>query len=137
MANAKTTADKLLIKPGSAAWVSADEHRRLLEPLPDGASWADAPAEAGTVVVFVDDRASLEAALDAVGEDLARPAYVWFAYPKGGRSDINRDSLWPVVSERTGMRPITQIALDDTWSALRFRPLGPGEEPFTGGRPRR
>jgi lysophospholipase L1-like esterase len=34
------------------------------------------------------------------------------------------------------MRPITQIALDETWSALRFRPLAPGEAPFTGGRPR-
>jgi hypothetical protein len=32
------------------------------------------------------------------------------------------------------MRPITQVAVDDVWSALRFRPLKEGEPPFTGGR---
>jgi hypothetical protein len=32
------------------------------------------------------------------------------------------------------MRPNSQVALDDIWSALRFRPLQPGEEPFTGGK---
>jgi hypothetical protein len=31
------------------------------------------------------------------------------------------------------MRPIGQVAIDDTWSALRFRPLAPGET-FSGGR---
>ena len=59
--------------------------------------------------------------------------HVWIAYPKGGKSDINRDSLWPIVRDATGMRPITQVALDVTWSALRFRPLKPGEEPFAPG----
>jgi hypothetical protein len=28
---------------------------------------------------------------------------------------------------------IRQAALDASWSALRFRPLKPGEAPFTGG----
>jgi hypothetical protein len=32
------------------------------------------------------------------------------------------------------MRPIAQVAVDDVWSALRFRPLEEGEPPFTGGR---
>lgn len=133
----RTTADKLLIKPGTAVWISHPEHHALLEPLPDGAAWADAPADATSAVLFAADAASLDALLAEHSADLEHPTYVWFAYPKGGRSDLNRDSLWPIVSERTGMRPITQIALDDTWSALRFRPLQPGEEPFTGGRPRR
>jgi hypothetical protein len=31
------------------------------------------------------------------------------------------------------MRPITQVAVDDVWSALRFRPLRAGELGFTGG----
>lgn len=137
MASPKTIADKLLIKPATSAWVSATAQRALLEPLPEGATWADDLAGATTAVLFADDRASLAALLDAHGGDLTMPAHVWFAYPKGGRSDVNRDTLWPIVSERTGMRPITQIALDDTWSALRFRPLAPGEEPFAGGRSRR
>ena len=58
---------------------------------------------------------------------------LWIAYPKGNRSDINRDTLWPYLTEYN-MRPITQIAVDETWSALRFRPLLAGEPPFAGGK---
>jgi hypothetical protein len=32
------------------------------------------------------------------------------------------------------MRPITQVSVDDVWSALRFRALREGEPQFTGGR---
>jgi hypothetical protein len=32
------------------------------------------------------------------------------------------------------MRPVSQVAVDEVWSALRFRLLKPGEPPFTGGR---
>ena len=63
---------------------------------------------------------------------LAAPGVLWILYPKGGRADINRDSLWPLVAVH-GLRPITQIAVDETWSALRFRPLAEGEPPFRGG----
>ena len=69
----------------------------------------------------------------ACAPDLGRPSAFWIAYPKGNRADINRDSLWPILSAY-GMRPISQVAIDDTWSALRFRALEPGEAPFTGGR---
>ncbi|MEV4090069.1 hypothetical protein AB0J43_58360, partial [Nonomuraea fuscirosea] len=64
---------------------------------------------------------------------LAEPAVVWVAYPKGNRSDVNRDTLWPIVAE-FGLRPNGQVAVDEVWSALRFRPLKEGEAPFTGGR---
>ena len=126
----KTTAEKLLIKPGTRAWTSSPQLRALIGPLPDGASWTDGADDATTAVVFADDERSLRSLLEEHREAVARSAYVWIAYPKGGASDINRDSLWPIVTEATGMRPITQIALDDTWSALRFRPLKPGEPPF-------
>jgi hypothetical protein len=88
--------------------------------------------EADTAVLFVADQAELRATLAAHAGDLLSPDVLWFAYPKGGRADINRDSLWPIVAEH-GLRPITQVAVDETWSALRFRPLAPGEA-FGGGR---
>ena len=61
-----------------------------------------------------------------------KPAVFWVAYPKGNKSDINRDSLWPIVAE-FGMRPNGQVAIDDHWSALRFRANREGEAEFTGG----
>ena len=48
----------------------------------------------------------------------------WLSYPKkkgGVISDLLRDKVWELV-QPTGLRPVTQIALDETWSALRFRP---------------
>ncbi len=129
---AKSIAEKLHIKPGATLWVWPAARLGLLGPLPDGATVVDGIGDASAAFLFVDDAATARAALAAHAADLAKPEYLWFCYPKGGRADINRDSLWPMVAEH-GVRPITQIAIDDTWSALRFRPLKPGEAPFMGG----
>ena len=47
----------------------------------------------------------------------------WIAYPKAGQlgTDLSRDSLARWVQDH-GIRPVRQIALDEVWSALRFRP---------------
>lgn len=50
---------------------------------------------------------------------------LWLAYPKktsGVESDLQRESTWETMSDATGWRPVSQIALDNIWSALRFRP---------------
>ena len=59
-------------------------------------------------------------------QNLLRPNALWVAYPKANGADINRDSMWPILAEYE-MRPISQIAVDDNWSAIRFRALKPGE----------
>ncbi len=49
----------------------------------------------------------------------------WVCYPKGTggiRSDIKRDTVWNAV-EKIGLRCVTQVAIDETWSALRARPF--------------
>lgn len=48
----------------------------------------------------------------------------WVCYPKRGgkiKSDIKRDTVW-TIAEKAGLRCVTQIAIDETWSALRIRP---------------
>ncbi|TYB62326.1 hypothetical protein FXF51_26895 [Nonomuraea sp. PA05] len=130
---AKTVAEKLLIKPGTAVWISEDARRPLVEPLPDGARHANAVKEADVAVFFAADAAAARRLLDEQRAALTEPGIVWVAYPKGNKSDINRDTLWPIVGEY-GLRPNGQVAVDEVWSALRFRPLKEGEPPFTGGR---
>ncbi|MER6952248.1 hypothetical protein ABT294_50390 [Nonomuraea sp. NPDC000554] len=130
---AKTVADKLLIKPGSTVWISDPEHRGLVGPLPEGAGHVAELGQATVAVVFAADAAAARRVLDEHRDQLAEPATLWVAYPKGNRSDINRDTLWPIVVEY-GLRPNGQVAVDEVWSALRFRPLKAGEPPFTGGR---
>ena len=120
----KSIAQKLQIKPETTLWTSHPDRASLLGPLPDGVHTVDAPADATAAVVFADDAASLRDLLSR--HDVTAPTILWIAYPKGNRADINRDSLWPILREH-GMRPVSQVAIDDTWSALRFRALAPGE----------
>jgi hypothetical protein len=128
----KSVTEKLLIKAESAVWLSDTGQRDLLGPLPIGASYVKGPGKATVAVVFAPDAASLRATLDAHRAGLDGPAAFWVAYPKANRTDINRDSLWPILEEY-GMRPISQVAIDDVWSALRFRMLREGEAPISGG----
>ncbi len=129
----KTVASKMLIKPGTSLWTSHPERVELVGPLPEGVELAGAIAGATAALVFADDAGSARAILDEQRDHLTTPAVFWVAYPKGNRTDINRDSLWPILA-KYGMRPIGQVAVDEVWSALRFRPLKPGEAQFTGGR---
>ncbi|MBO3746830.1 hypothetical protein J5X84_12195 [Streptosporangiaceae bacterium NEAU-GS5] len=126
----KTVAEKLAIKPGTPVWLSHADRAGLIQPAPESVGEV---SEAAIAIVFADDAASLRAVLTEQAADITKPANVWVLYPKGNKTDINRDTLWPILGEY-GLRPNGQIAVDDVWSALRFRPLKPGEEPFAGGR---
>jgi len=51
-------------------------------------------------------------------------ATLWFAYPKASskthRSEISRDSGWRAIGSK-GFEPVRMIAIDQDWSAVRFR----------------
>ncbi len=66
--------------------------------------------------------------VDKLGPQVAKKAkgdaVVWFAYPKGSskkyKSQINRDNGWAVMG-KAGFEPVRMVAIDEDWSALRFR----------------
>jgi hypothetical protein len=128
----KTIAEKLQIKPHTTVWLSDPARLTLLTPMPAGVREVETLATATTAVIFADDAASARKVLEEHAGDLTKPAVLWVAYPKGNKSDINRDTLWPIVAD-FGMRPNSQVAIDDRWSALRFRANREGESRFTGG----
>lgn len=124
----KSVAAKLLVKPKTTLWLSHEDRLALVAPLPDDVEIVPAISEAAAAVMFADSASDLRRLLGKhADEDLAVPAAFWVAYPKANKADINRDTLWPILAEH-GLRPISQVAIDDTWSALRFRALKPGEE---------
>jgi hypothetical protein len=49
---------------------------------------------------------------------------LWIAYPKGTskkyRCEFNRDNGWDTLGT-LGLEPVRQVAIDEDWSALRFR----------------
>ncbi len=59
-----------------------------------------------------------------VAELSAGDAVVWVAYPKQSskryRCEFNRDTGWARFGE-LGFEPVRQVAIDEDWSALRFR----------------
>ncbi|USB34303.1 YdeI/OmpD-associated family protein [Paenibacillus sp. YPG26] len=61
-------------------------------------------------------------AIRAIKED----GLLWFCYPKGGAkagTDLNRDKGWDTV-KALGYEGVSLIAIDDKWSAMRYRPMG-------------
>lgn len=55
---------------------------------------------------------------------LSDDGLLWLAYPKGAskkyKCDFNRDTGWEVLG-KLGFEPVRMIAIDEDWSALRFR----------------
>jgi hypothetical protein len=118
----RTVAQKLLIKAGNTVWVSDPARSGLIGVMPEGVRPVADLAEAEVGVVLVDDEVGLRAFAAAHRELLGSPRALWLLYPKGNRIALNRDSLWALMADY-GVRPITQVAVDEVWSALRFRPL--------------
>jgi hypothetical protein len=79
--------------------------------------------QADDVLVFVKDRAGLAAEASAALDAARSDRIAWIAYPKAGKlgTDLNRDILWDLLKGK-GVKPVRQVAIDETWSALRFRP---------------
>jgi hypothetical protein len=83
---------------------------------------------AATVVSFALVFATKQAEVDRMSRLLAHKAkgdaLLWFAYPKGTSKtyscEFNRDSGWDVI-RRAGFDTVRQVAIDQDWSALRFR----------------
>jgi len=76
------------------------------------------------VLIFTNSLAEVEQIVPPAFKSVSADALVWVAYPKGSsgiKTDVNRDRLWDALKP-TGWRPVRQIAMDNVWSALRFRP---------------
>jgi hypothetical protein len=113
---------KLQIRPGSkVAVLGAPEDLDLVGP------WQpiNDPIAADAAIVFVKDRDELAATAAAAIDAARQDRLTWIAYPKSGQlgTDLNRDVLREILAP-AGIQPVRQVAIDDIWSALRFRPSG-------------
>ncbi len=115
-------ASKLQLKSGQAVALLHVPPDVTIE-LPAGSTSPTSPERADAVVVFVHDIREVDERAEPALQAARRDALAWIAYPKAGKlgTDLNRDRLWQHLQGR-GVRPVRQVAVDDTWSALRFRP---------------
>ncbi len=85
---------------------------------------ADSCARVEFALAFVTIRGEIDAIAPVIADKAPDDAAVWFAYPKRSskkyKSEINRDRGWETMGE-LGFEAVRQIAVDEDWSALRFR----------------
>ena len=75
-------------------------------------------------LAFITKQQEVDSLGNAIAKKAKGDAVVWFAYPKGTskkyKSEINRDSGWQVLG-KAGFEPVRMVAIDEDWSAVRFR----------------
>ena len=78
----------------------------------------------GFALAFARTQQELDALCAAITARAPGDAIVWIAYPKKSskryRCDFDRDSGWTALGQ-AGFEPVRQVAVDEDWSALRFR----------------
>ncbi|MEA5256637.1 hypothetical protein VB264_02505 [Arcicella aquatica] len=76
------------------------------------------------VQVFAIQQAELETLMKSVGKAGKFDCVFWACYPKGTgkiKSDIKRETVWTAF-DLIELQAVSQVAIDETWSALRGRP---------------
>ena len=125
--NISLVAKKLGIKAGMRVLLVSPPpgYMKLLAPLPEGVVIErTTTGRQQFMQLFATRKSELKKSAPALLKHADRGALVWIAYPKktsGMESDLSREGVWDAMSA-TGWRPVTQIAIDEVWSALRFRP---------------
>ena len=102
----------------------AEQISTLLPPEVEFVTSALQTSNFDVVLQFVHNKAEVEQDTPQAIEKVKSGGRFWIAYPKQSSkvpTDINRDILWKIFPN-DAWRPVTQISIDELWSALRFRP---------------
>ena len=119
---------KLRMQPGQRVLIlnSPPGYIEGLAPLPAGMVAEEVPGgKYGFVHLFVKDQAELEKFGPSALESVEYDGILWISYPKKSskvKTDLTRDVGWDFVA-RAGLKPVTQVSVDEIWSALRYRPV--------------
>jgi hypothetical protein len=96
-----------------------------LGQLPEGTKLTDKTTGSFDFVqLFVKDSAELNRYAPKAIRAIKHDGMLWISYPKGSskmKSDLNRDVIWDLVKKH-GLLGVSLVSIDDTWSAMRFRP---------------
>lgn len=109
---------KLQLSPGESVFLVNPPHELKLGLKEARKIELDTP-----VLVFVRDSKTLEASAEPAIQAAKNDKLSWIAYPKAGKlgTDLNRDKLLNLMKPY-GIEAVRLVSIDDTWSAIRFRP---------------
>lgn len=122
-------AKKLLMKSGQH-WLllnAPENYLNVLEPLPDGVQLSyTAGGSFDGIQLFVRNSAELAIRLKEIQRALKPDTVLWIIYPKkssGITTDLEMMGSWDEPA-KYGLHIVSAAAIDQTWTALRFRPEG-------------
>ena len=93
--------------------------------LPENIILGEDPSRTDFLVDFALTQAEAEARLTALAPYVGAKTPAWLAYPKGAKAagyDMSRDTIF-AFAPTIGLVVVANIAIDETWSAVRLRPL--------------
>lgn len=80
--------------------------------------------ETDFAMIFATKQTDVDRNVIEIFPKLIGDAVLWICYPKGTskkyKCEFNRDSGWEILGT-LGMEPVRQVAIDEDWSALKFR----------------
>ena len=129
-------AKKLRLAEGNSVLLldAPDGYADLLRPGPSDLQGEVQPGKAyDAVLLFVQNMDDLRRRGSAAIQAAKPGGLLWIAYPKGGKTVgatdlpatpwwVQRDVLGELTGER-GYKPVAFVAVDETWTALRFKKL--------------
>lgn len=120
----KTLAARLQVKPGRRLQLIAapEGYPDSIGTLPTGARLVAAGEQADVVLAFFANQNQLTTQLPATLAG-AEETVLWICYPKTDAkvSDLSRQAVHNAI-RLNGWKPVAQVNVDDTWSAIRARP---------------
>jgi hypothetical protein len=116
---------KLRIKPGMRIAVlhAPDGYEKQLRHLPDGVECSTSARGAFDLVhTFVTQKQAIMVEAKSLAKALKPGGILWVSYPKGKAlaTDLNRDVLREALAG-LGLEAVANVAVDEVWSALRFK----------------
>jgi hypothetical protein len=112
-------AKKIGVKPGKRAVVlgAPEGHEGSIEG-------AVAKGRGDVVLAFATDSRALAKVAPKALASLEEGGLLWIAFPKktsGIPTDLSRDAGWDAMT-KAGWQAVSLVAIDEAWSAARFRP---------------
>ena len=119
---------KLQIKPGKH-WLlfnAPANYLPILEPLPGDVNISFEPTgNFDGIQLFIKNAAELSSSLEVLKPILKDDTIFWVTYPKkssGMDSGLEMMGSWDELTNN-GLRCVTSVSVNETWTALRFKPV--------------
>jgi predicted CoA-binding protein len=133
-ASEKTVAAKLLLKPGHNVFPinSPEAYEQVIGHLPRGTRIVTEKSElpVDLVHMFATNKKELNKLIPKAIAAVRPDGLLWIAYPRvsTGTYDISREAVHEALHTQ-GWKPVTQISMDDVWTAIRGRPAAQDAKP--------